>query len=240
MTWISIYINRKLLDEITHPCFNFSSLISWGLTHWGGVTHICIVKLTIIGSDNGLSPGRRQAIISTNAGILLIGPLWTNFSEILTKIQNFQNCIWKYRLWNGIHFVEIYTFPFRKMHLKMSFGKRRPFCLVLNVLKGPVGPNTERMACFLFDNMPWPKPMLIYFQLNHWEQTFNQILNNLIWGSAVENVIFKISVILSQPRIETTGLIPKDCSLKRPWPVPSQGSCWHGWSAGSHCWRRLI
>ena len=31
-------------------------------------------KLTILGSDNGLSPERRQAIIWTNAGILLIEP----------------------------------------------------------------------------------------------------------------------------------------------------------------------
>ena len=45
------------------------------LTHWGRVTHICLSKLTIIGSDNGLSPGRRQAIIWTNARISLIGPL---------------------------------------------------------------------------------------------------------------------------------------------------------------------
>ena len=37
------------------------------LTHWGRVTHICIGKLTSIGSDNGLSPERRQAIIWTNA-----------------------------------------------------------------------------------------------------------------------------------------------------------------------------
>ena len=59
------------------------------LTHWGQVTHICISKLTIIGSDNGLSPGRRPAIIWTNAGILLIGPLGTNFSKILVKVQNF-------------------------------------------------------------------------------------------------------------------------------------------------------
>ena len=51
------------------------------LTHWGRVTHICVGKLTIIGSENGLSPGRRQAIIWTNAGILLIEPLGTNFSE---------------------------------------------------------------------------------------------------------------------------------------------------------------
>ena len=52
------------------------------LTHWGRVTHICVGNLTIIGPDNGLSPDRRQAIIRTNAGILLIEPLRTNFSEI--------------------------------------------------------------------------------------------------------------------------------------------------------------
>ena len=63
-------------------------LISF-LFRWGRVTHICIVKLTIIVSDNGLSPERRQAIIWTNAGILLIGPLGTNFSEILIVIQTF-------------------------------------------------------------------------------------------------------------------------------------------------------
>ena len=83
------------------------------LTHWGRVTHICVDKLTIIGSDNGLSPGRRQAIIWTNAGILLIGLLGTNFSEIL---------------------IEIWIFSFKKMHLKMLSGKWRPFCLSLNVL----------------------------------------------------------------------------------------------------------
>ena len=45
----------------------------WGrglLTHWARVTHICVGNLAIIGSDNGLSPSRRQAIIWTNAGIL--------------------------------------------------------------------------------------------------------------------------------------------------------------------------
>ena len=56
------------------------------LTHWGRVTHICVSKLISIGSDNGLSPNRRQAIIWTNAGILLIGPMGTNFSEILNEI----------------------------------------------------------------------------------------------------------------------------------------------------------
>ena len=33
-------------------------------------SRICVGKLTIIGSDNGLSPGRHQAIIWTNVGIL--------------------------------------------------------------------------------------------------------------------------------------------------------------------------
>ena len=56
------------------------------LTHWGQVTHLSVGKLTIIGSNNGFSPKRRQAIIWTNAGILLIGPLGTNFSEILIEI----------------------------------------------------------------------------------------------------------------------------------------------------------
>ena len=42
------------------------------ITHWGRVTHICVSKLTTIGSDNGLSPGRRQAIIWTKAGMLLV------------------------------------------------------------------------------------------------------------------------------------------------------------------------
>ena len=51
------------------------------LTHCDQVTHICVNKLTIIGSDNGLSPGWRQAIIWTNVGILLIGPLGTNFMK---------------------------------------------------------------------------------------------------------------------------------------------------------------
>ena len=56
------------------------------MTHSGRLTHIWVSNLTIIGSDNGLSPGRRQAIIWTNAGILLIGPLGTNLREILIEI----------------------------------------------------------------------------------------------------------------------------------------------------------
>ena len=87
------------------------------LTHWGRVTHICVGNLTIIGSDNDLSPGQHQTIIWINAGILWIGPLETNFSEIL---------------------AEVITFSFKKMYLKVSSVKWRPFCLGLNVLKAMV------------------------------------------------------------------------------------------------------
>ena len=72
-------------------------------TCWGRVMHICISKLLIIGSDNGLSPDRHQAIIWPNAGILLIWTLEINFSEISSKIQSifilenaFKNCPWHY------------------------------------------------------------------------------------------------------------------------------------------------
>ena len=83
------------------------------LTHWGLMTHVCISKLTNIGSDNGLSPGWCQAIIWTNAGILFIGILGTNFSEILS---------------------EIHVFSFKRMHLKMLSAKWPQLCLCLNVL----------------------------------------------------------------------------------------------------------
>ena len=81
------------------------------LTHWGRVTHICVGILIIVGSDNGLSPDQRQAIIWANDGRLLIGPLETHFSEI-------------FNLWIFI----------QEMRLKMSSEKWQPSCLGLNVL----------------------------------------------------------------------------------------------------------
>ena len=55
------------------------------------MTHICVGNLTIIGSDNGLSPRWHQAIIWTNAGKLLIEPLGTILSEISIAIQTFSS-----------------------------------------------------------------------------------------------------------------------------------------------------
>ena len=118
------------------------------LTPWGRVTHVCVNKLTIIGSDHGLSPGRHQAIIWTNAGILLIGPLGTNFSEILIGIQ---------------------TFSFKKMHLKMSSGKWRPFCLGLNCRQGL----TDKYYPIIPEHIRWRhavgtlSALLIFCEGNH-------------------------------------------------------------------------
>ena len=131
--WLNtIWIARNNVMEpamatwITNECYNgltcgcratytyLSNVLHCCLTHWDRVTHICVSKITIIGSDNGLSPDRRQAIIWTNVGILFIRTIGTNFSEILS---------------------EIHTFSFKKMNLKMSSAKWRPFCLGLNVLR---------------------------------------------------------------------------------------------------------
>ena len=77
--------------------------ITWShlITHWGRVTHICVGNLTSIGSYNGLSPGRRQAIIWTNAGIFvnwtLGNKLRWNFnqnSNIFFQENPFENVVW--------------------------------------------------------------------------------------------------------------------------------------------------
>ena len=82
-SWLWYWMLGILIICGCGSCNPFAMCCKHDLTHWGRATHICVSKLTIIGSDNGLSPERRHAIIWTNAGILLIGPLGTNFSEIL-------------------------------------------------------------------------------------------------------------------------------------------------------------
>ena len=150
--WDSIdnFIPHYIVYIITYPGWDLSSS---KLTHWGRVTHICVSKLTIIDSDDGLSPGRRQAIIWTNAGIMLLGPLQTKFSEILIKIH---------------------TSSFKKMHLKMSSGKCRPSCLGLNVLnKGPRWPCCA-MQCraFLIPLSPIFKCGWIKWQIGWWRNWY--------------------------------------------------------------------
>ena len=112
-----------------------------------GDTYICISNLTVIVSDNGLSPGRRQAIIWTKAGILLIGPLGTKFSEIVIEIQ---------------------TFSLKKMRLKMSSAKCCSFRLGLNVLMAYVARRQQTWVWAIVDNIIskvlWHSPGAVWLE----------------------------------------------------------------------------
>ena len=144
------------------------SSLTYSLTHWGRVTHTCVSTLTIIGSDNGLSLGRRQAIIRTNDVILLIGPLRTNFSEILIENYTFSfwKCIWKCRLENGDHFVSakcvnsltyatdhyFYLLVWQHIYSSLSmFAWMSCFCLKTPlILTPPPPPPPPRMHIMLY------------------------------------------------------------------------------------------
>ena len=137
-------VMRKIFSCVFYCSFFNSPYFSvWSgfLTHWGRVMQICVSKLTIIGSDNGLSTGRRQAIIWTNAGILSIRTLGTYFSEILGKIH---------------------SFSFKKMHLKMSSAKGRLFSLGLNELRHGI------FQCTVLCNLAWG-PMLSHWPRGMWQ-----------------------------------------------------------------------
>ena len=129
------YIPNKTFE---HTCWlmsnDYASPSRWAYAFFDTITHICVRKLTNIGSDNGLSPGRHQAITWTNAGIWLIWNLGTHFSEILSGI-----C----------------TFSFKTIHLKMSTAKWRQFCLGLDVL-------TFFCGCCILDISFWDQfPILL-------------------------------------------------------------------------------
>ena len=100
-----------------HYCFGLY-VMSWLLlTHWAQVRYICVGNLTTVGSDNGLSPGRRQAIFWTNVVILLIGTLGRNFSEI--SIQ--------------IHTLSLKNNAYENIVFKMAAILSRPQCVKLVV-----------------------------------------------------------------------------------------------------------
>ena len=171
-------------------------LITW-CTHWGRVTHICVSKLTTIGSGNGLLPGRCLALMWTNAGILLVGPMGTNFSEIL---------------------MEIYEFSFKKMHLKMSSGKWQLFCHGLNLL---IMKLYYLIYMYVWYVLNWWHYDLLWYQMHMtriWLQLFILVLNELLntgaccgnWGhpseihltiktheiSSAHNVYFSRQIVL--------------------------------------------
>ena len=102
---ITLFTGGGVLAPILNATSGFDQVAF--STHWGRVTDICVSKLTIIGSDNGLSSGRRQVLIWTHAGIGLTGPLGTNLSDIVVEIQTFhrKKYIWICHMRNVVYFV---------------------------------------------------------------------------------------------------------------------------------------
>ena len=99
-TYKIYYCQLKILGSYT-------MLVKLNLTHLPMYRIYASVNWVSIGSDNGLSPIQRQAIIWTYIGLLSIEPLWTNLSEISIKLLNSHALkrIWKHRLRDGGHFV---------------------------------------------------------------------------------------------------------------------------------------
>ena len=112
------------------------------LTHWGRLTQICNSELTIIGSDNGLVAWSAPSHY-LNTWISLFRTLGTNFRKII---------------------IEIHTFSFKKMHLRMSSAKLndgnfpRPQCV-----KCIVFPTT----ILIFINMPISKHIQYHRNVSH-------------------------------------------------------------------------
>ena len=175
------------------------------------MTHICVSKLSIIGSDNGLSPGRRQAIIWTNDRILLIRTLWTNFSEILS---------------------EIHAFSFKKMHLKMSSAKWRPFCIGLNVLIHyglMTGYGTANLCNWILvqvmtSSNPLLGPMVTYCYFDIWERALGKFVPE---GNALQNYVYKILGILFWANsCHVKIILPTTIRVANIKTSPKH--CWHG------------
>ena len=107
-----------------------------------------------IGSDYGLLHVRRQAIIWTNAGLLLIGPLGTHFSEIWIKIQHF---LYKNAYENIA--CEMVAILSRHQYVNSS----PPSAVYMRQRIGSA--LVQVMACRLFGAKPLPNLVLAYCQL---------------------------------------------------------------------------
>ena len=115
----------KMLNEIQHisllaslfKIINLQLLIisvyaTICLTHWGRVTHICVVDL---------------------------GHHWFRYWLVACSApSHYLNLCWNIVYWTFRHklqWIGIQSFSFKKLHLQMSSAKWRLFCLGLNELK---------------------------------------------------------------------------------------------------------
>ena len=188
------------------------------------MTHTCVNKITTIGSDNTLSPGRRQAIIWTNTTVFSIRPLGIYFSKISFKIQKFS---------------------FTKMHFKMAAILSRPQCALTefgpmvqlecrntyfsNVTPGTPTTASRNIWTILFLVLPWTKKKRL--SLN-----FIIKIHCQCHGSKVK-VTYRISIMLSIHFLS----VPKQTEYPflryryfKIWICITKQSCQgHGWSKNS-------
>ena len=162
-------LTLKIFNDVAKLSYQFAYQV---LTHLPRVPIHASANWESIGSDNGLSPIWHQAITWTSDGILLIGPSGTNFSGIL---------------------IEIHTFSFKKMHLKMLSRKEWPFCLGLNVLNLGYKAIIRHSAAhkgkhvFFFSKFIWLSIisllfLLIRHHLSNWSTRSFEIVWHF-WGS---------------------------------------------------------
>ena len=203
-------------------------------TNWGRVTHICASKLTIIGSDNGLSPGRHQAITWTNVGILLIGPLGTNISEILIEIYihncHWKKCIWKCRQGIGSHLVPA-SMCFIVARLKeprdhnVGILENKSTLLTISRLWRYCGPSNYRFNFLLYWYAPW-----VFFEVVNvlscspfmFENTENKQLGWRIRHSHLASTLFHSLVPwlpLRRIRPQIIRLSQLENSAMGTWPI---------------------
>ena len=179
------------------------------------MTHICVIKI-IIGSDNGLSPGRHQAIIWTNVGILVIRPLGIDFSEILIKIN---------------------TFSFEEMHVKLVCKMAYLFLLEFNELINSIFPF---LPC-----SPWWLGSThidvshLHLGASHLDDGWSQQRQR---GASVSAAVPRDNTRVTCPRVcewlqaETQILTPRICMvltvsfLSTLWTLNVRGPSYLGWT----------
>ena len=190
----------------------------------------------IISSDNGLSPGRCQAIIWNNAGMLLNGPLGTNLSEILNKI---------------------YIFSFNKMHLKRSSAQKaailsRPQCVNETTIQGLLWcvktPHLDpgKKNSFLFMNVRKHNcsSEFLGYTIRKYKQTHSYKLNNsltnilILWTMVRSNIHVSSNLMCKQGQQWVSANWVKICCVIPRGQVCS--SVWYQWVLLNHCVKTMV
>ena len=161
------------------------------LTHRG---HICISKLSIIGSDNVLPPGRRQAIIWKKQ--------CCNFVNTLRPIQNgrhFADDIFKYTFLNQNARISL------KISLKVRINNI-PALVQTMAWRRPIDkPLSEPIMVSLLTHICITQPQWVYRNpRNNFQCNLKRNTCIFLQENAFENVVCKMAVISYRPRCVTT------------------------------------